>query len=87
MATAQPARQFESSIPPINHTWDPKTGRYHVEILPALASFPDRNKTLEQDTAHLNELLEQWIRPRAAQYYWVHRRFKNRPDGETSPYD
>lgn len=87
LATAQLARQFSLPVLPALSTWDPKTGKYHVEILPPLQSFPNLANTLEQDTAHLNELLEQWIEPRAAQYYWVHRRFKNRPDGEPSPYE
>jgi KDO2-lipid IV(A) lauroyltransferase len=87
MATAQLARQFELPVLPVISTWDPKTGIYHVEILPPLESFPNPQNTLEQDTAHLNTLLEAWIRPRAAQYYWVHRRFKHRPDGEPSPYE
>lgn len=87
MSTAQLARQFNLPVLPVISTWDAKTGLYHVEVLPALTTFPDPNKTLEQDTAHLNELLEQWISPRVSQYYWVHRRFKNRPDGEPSPYE
>lgn len=87
MSTAQLARQFNLPVLPVISTWDPKTGKYHVDLLPPLETFPDHSKTLEEDTAHLNELLEQWILPRAAQYYWVHRRFKNRPEGEPSPYD
>jgi len=87
MSTAQLARQFNMPVFPIISTWDPKTGKYHVDVLPELKTFPDPAKSLEQDTAHLNELLETWIRPRPAQYYWVHRRFKHRPDGEPSPYE
>lgn len=87
MSTAQLARQFKMPVFPIVSTWNPSTGTYHVDILPELDTFPDANRTLEEDTAHLNALLESWIRPRAAQYYWVHRRFKHRPDGEPSPYE
>jgi Kdo2-lipid IVA lauroyltransferase/acyltransferase len=87
LATAQLARQFNLPVLPVISTWDPKTGKYHVDVLPPLDTFPDPNKTPEEDTAHLNKLIEQWIRPRAAQYYWVHRRFKNRPEGEPSPYE
>ncbi|MCD8503896.1 MAG: lysophospholipid acyltransferase family protein [Burkholderiaceae bacterium] len=86
-ATAQLARQFNLPVLPVVSTWDPATGKYHVQILPPLTTFPDPNKTLEEDTAHLNELLEQWIEPRAAQYYWVHRRFKSHPPGQPSPYE
>lgn len=86
-ATAQLARQYELPVLPVVSTWDPKTGRYHVEIMPPLQTFPNPQNTLEQDTAHLNELLQSWIEPRAAQYYWVHRRFKSHPDGQPSPYE
>ena len=87
MATAQLARQFKMPVFPVISTWNPDTGRYHVDILPELTTFPNADQSLESDTAHLNELLETWIRPRAAQYYWVHRRFKHRPEGEPSPYE
>ena len=86
-ATAQLARQYELPVLPVISTWDPKTGRYHVELLPPLETFPNPQNTLEQDTAHLNELLQSWIEPRAAQYYWVHRRFKSHPEGQPSPYE
>ena len=87
VATAQLAKQYQLPVLPVISTWDPKTGRYHVQLLPPLETFPNTTQTLEQDTAHLNELLQSWIEPRAAQYYWVHRRFKSHPDDEPSPYE
>lgn len=86
-ATAQLARQYSLPVLPVISTWDSETGLYHVQILPPLAHFGRADNTLEQDTAHLNELLEQWIEPRVAQYYWVHRRFKSHPEGQSSPYE
>jgi len=85
-STAQLARQFDLPVVPILSGWNPKTGRYCVEVLPPLSNFPGKDTTLEQDTAHLNELLESWIRKDPSQYYWVHRRFKTRPDGQPDPY-
>lgn len=85
-ATAQLARQFQLPVLPVLSWWNPQTGRYRVEVLPPLASFPDPEKTPEEDTAHLNQLLEGWIRREPSQYYWVHRRFKTRPAGEPDPY-
>jgi Kdo2-lipid IVA lauroyltransferase/acyltransferase len=34
----------------------------------------------------MNRYLEGYIRQAPAQYYWVHRRFKTRPEGEPSVY-
>lgn len=86
-STAQLARQFDLPVVPIICSWDPQTGTYEVDIQPALANFPNPDQTIEQDTAHLNELLEGWIRANPTQYYWVHRRFKSRPEGEPSLYE
>ncbi|MDZ7811076.1 MAG: hypothetical protein U5L11_14660 [Arhodomonas sp.] len=39
------------------------------------------------DAERLNARLEVEVRRHPAQYYWVHRRFKTRPDGEPMPYE
>lgn len=57
---------------------------YRLVILPALADFP--GESLEDDAKRINLLLEERIRMHPEQYYWVHRRFKNRPDGLPDPY-
>lgn len=38
------------------------------------------------DTARMNHELEVLIRQAPAQYYWVHKRFKTRPDGQKDVY-
>lgn len=86
-ATAQMAQQFDLPVLPILSAWDPKTGRYHVTIGDEIQLFDDAHTSLEKATAKLNELLEGWIREHPTQYYWVHRRFKTRPEGQASPYD
>jgi KDO2-lipid IV(A) lauroyltransferase len=78
-ATAQIARKWNTPVIPVIEFWNPETGRYHVEVLPALKDFPG-DDTLEQATARLNRELEQWVLRCPSQYYWVHRRFKTRPD-------
>jgi KDO2-lipid IV(A) lauroyltransferase len=50
-----------------------------------MADFPG-DDSLEEATARLNRELEGWIRHSPSQYYWVHRRFKTRPEGEPSLY-
>lgn len=57
---------------------------YVVEVLAPWANFPTGD--LVADTTRMNRELEAYIRPDPSQYYWVHKRFKDRPDGEKPPY-
>lgn len=57
---------------------------YVAEITPAWQNFPTDD--VEADTARMNRELEAAIRTMHAQYYWVHKRFKTRPEGEPSVY-
>jgi KDO2-lipid IV(A) lauroyltransferase len=57
---------------------------YHVEILPALDRFPTDDPA--GDALRVNRLLEERIRRAPDQYYWVHRRFKQRPPEFPDPY-
>ena len=57
---------------------------YLCEFLPALEAFPGDDPAA--DATRVNELLAQWIRRAPEQYYWVHRRFKNRPEPYPDPY-
>ena len=57
---------------------------YEVIIKPPLENFPTENP--EADALRVHQLLEEAIREAPAQYYWVHRRFKNRPPPHPDPY-
>jgi KDO2-lipid IV(A) lauroyltransferase len=57
---------------------------YRVEILPALAGFPSGD--LATDARRVTALFEERIRLAPHQYYWIHRRFKGRPEGYPDPY-
>ncbi len=57
---------------------------YDIEVMPAWKNFPTDD--LVADTAFMNTQLETYINTMPSQYYWVHRRFKDRPEGETAPY-
>jgi len=59
-------------------------GRYELTLLPAIAGLPSGNA--EEDTKQYTALLEQHIMSCPEQYYWVHRKFKNRPDSLTNVY-
>ena len=85
LTTAQIARNFDAAVVPIMSRLDADTGRYHVTVMPPLADFPGE-ETLEEATARINRLIEDWVRPHPAQYYWVHRRYKTRPEGEARFY-
>src|SRR5690625_11950 len=79
LATAQIARSQEAAVVPIISRLNEDTGQYHVEVLPPIEDFPG-DQTNEEATARLNQLIETWVRVDPAQYYWVHRRYKTRPD-------
>ena len=57
---------------------------YDVEVMPAWDHFPTDD--VEADTARVNATLESFIDTMPEQYYWVHKRFKTRPDGGASIY-
>ncbi len=57
---------------------------YVAEITPAWEHFPSDD--VVADTARMNAQLQQYIDPMPGQYYWVHKRFKTRPEGEPSVY-
>jgi KDO2-lipid IV(A) lauroyltransferase len=57
---------------------------YEVRVLPAWADYPTDD--VQADTAAMNRHLQDWIDAMPEQYYWVHKRFKTRPDGLESVY-
>jgi KDO2-lipid IV(A) lauroyltransferase len=59
-------------------------GGYEIEVLPAWQDFPSDD--VMADTALMNLRLQGYIDAMPSQYYWVHRRFKTRPEGEPPVY-
>jgi KDO2-lipid IV(A) lauroyltransferase len=57
---------------------------YDIEVLPAWVNFPSGD--MVADTVLMNARLQGYIDTMPSQYYWVHKRFKDRPDGERPPY-
>ncbi len=57
---------------------------YRLRIEPALDDFPSGDE--QADAARINALFGRWARERPAQYNWIHRRFKTRPDEGPPPY-
>jgi len=65
-------------------TLKPDRSGYICHISKPLTNFPTKDPIA--DTARLNRYFEDEIRLRPAEYYWVHKRFKNRPAGEAKIY-
>jgi len=57
---------------------------YVAEVTPAWDHYPSDDA--EADTARMNANLQRYIDVSPGQYYWVHKRFKTRPEGEPSVY-
>lgn len=55
-----------------------------LTFYPAWDNFPSDD--IEADTRRMNEFLEQRILEAPEQYFWLHKRFKTRPEGEASFY-
>lgn len=62
----------------------PYGGGYEVIFMPPLENFPSADPVA--DARRMNEVIELAIRQAPEQYFWVHRRFKSRPEGESSVY-
>lgn len=58
--------------------------RFELEFYPAWENYPTDD--VVADTRRMNAFLEERIREIPAQYFWLHKRFKNRPEGEARIY-
>jgi Kdo2-lipid IVA lauroyltransferase/acyltransferase len=76
------ARLGRSKVVPLLSRMTPQG--YDIEVLPAWPDFPTADATA--DTALMNLRLQSYIDSMPSQYYWVHKRFKDRPNGEVPPY-
>jgi len=57
---------------------------YEVQIMPSWQGFPSDD--VVADTALMNQRLQTYIDTMPDQYFWVHKRFKDRPPGVSSAY-
>jgi KDO2-lipid IV(A) lauroyltransferase len=55
-------------------------GVYQLQILPDLVDFPSSSE--QADTDGLNQLIEVAVQQHPSQYLWMHRRYKDSPEGE-----
>jgi len=84
LAPARMARTLGMLVQPVVAELLPGGAGYRVRYLPPIDGFPG-----EDDTAAalaMNRWIETEIRRNPAQYLWVHKRFKTRPDGQPPLY-
>ncbi len=62
--------------------WSDEERRYILRFYPPIEIMGDA----KEDTARLQNLIEQVIREYPGQWLWIHRRWKTRPPGEPSIY-
>jgi Kdo2-lipid IVA lauroyltransferase/acyltransferase len=58
----------------------PRGAGYEIIFKPPLVRFPTGD--VVADTTRMNQVIEQCVREVPEQYFWVHKRFKTRPEGE-----
>lgn len=56
-----------------------------IRFYPPIENFPGSDEI--EDTERMNAVIEALIRELPDQYFWVHKRFKSRPEGEPPFYD
>ena len=85
---ARLARRTGAAVVPAHSYWDASLGKYRLRYEPALelARSDDEEADIRENTALFNKTLEVFIRRFPDQWFWVHRRWKNRPEGEPPIY-
>ena len=76
------ARATGARVVPCITTW--RDGGYVTRFYPAWDQYPTDD--VAADTRAMNAFLEQRVREAPEQYFWLHRRFKTRPQGQPDLY-
>ena len=84
LAPSRLARALDMAVQPMVAEMLPGGRGYRVRFLPRWEAFPSDDPVA--DTAAMNQWIEDEIRRNPAQYLWVHKRFKTRPEGDASLY-
>jgi KDO2-lipid IV(A) lauroyltransferase len=85
LAPSRMANLMKMKVQPVIGEMLPGGQGYVVRFYEPFEQFPSDDAVA--DTAWLNRWIEHRIRDKPAQYLWVHKRFKTRPEGETGLYD
>ncbi|UTY56835.1 lipid A biosynthesis acyltransferase [Massilia sp. erpn] len=83
-ATARIAAATGAQVMPVICTFLPDYQGYRVKFYPVWDNYPGTDMVAA--TRRMNQFIEERVREYPEQYFWTHKRFKTRPDGEPSFY-
>lgn len=78
------SKTCNADVLPCISCYDEEKRQYQIHVLPALNDFPKGDDYA--DTLEMNRALEEIIRLCPAQYFWIMKLFKTRPEGEDRIY-
>lgn len=74
-----------AAVVPVVATFLPNYAGWRVKFYPAWEDYPGAD--MGEAARRMNAFIEERVREAPSQYFWTHKRFKTRPEGEASPYD
>jgi len=73
-----------AAVIPVVATFLPGYAGWKVRFYPAWDNYPGDD--MVASARRMNAFIEERVREAPAEYFWTHKRFKTRPEGEPSPY-
>jgi len=73
-----------AAVIPVVATFLPNYAGWKVRFYPAWENFPGDD--MVESARRMNAFIEERVREAPAEYFWTHKRFKTRPEGEPSVY-
>ena len=73
-----------AAVIPVVATFLPNYQGWKVTFYPAWENYPGDDMALA--ARRMNAFIEERVREAPAEYFWTHKRYKTRPEGEASPY-
>ena len=83
-ATARIAASTGAQVMPVIATFLPDYQGWRVKFYPVWDNYPGPDMVAA--TRRMNEFIEERVREAPSEYFWTHKRFKTRPNGEPSLY-
>ena len=83
-ATARIAATTGAQVMPVIATFLPDYRGWRVKFYPVWDNYPGPD--MAAATLRMNQFIEERVREAPSEYFWAHKRFKTRPNGEPSLY-